>query len=110
MRTILLEIRDRGTFLPMFAMSTRATNSGQEYLLRRAGYDTSGGLVILGYLRGGEKCEHDPYNWNDRTKQTVHAYIEKNFHNLNDGDVVDVEFILGETSEPKISERISVYD
>jgi len=35
----------------------------------------------------------------------AHAYIEKNFHNLNSGDVIDVEFILGETDKPKTSER-----
>jgi hypothetical protein len=35
----------------------------------------------------------------------AHQHIEQNWDLLNDGDVVDVEYILGETSEPKRSER-----
>jgi hypothetical protein len=35
----------------------------------------------------------------------AHLWIEANFDKLNDGDVVDVEFILGERAMPKVSER-----
>jgi hypothetical protein len=35
----------------------------------------------------------------------AHRYIEENWNALSDGDVIDVEFILGETKEKKISER-----
>ena len=40
-----------------------------------------------------------------RTKPVAHQFIEKNWSTLKDGDVVDVQFILGETAEPKRSER-----
>lgn len=38
---------------------------------------------------------------------TAHEWITKHFHTLKNGDVVDVEFILGETKVPKRSERFS---
>ena len=37
--------------------------------------------------------------------KVAHNYIATHWHDLVDGDVVDVEFILGETAEKKISER-----
>jgi hypothetical protein len=56
------------------------------------------------------RSAYDPYDWNDRTMQTAHNYIAKNFDDLSNGDVVDVEYILEETDEPKISERNEVYE
>jgi hypothetical protein len=104
----LLEVRDRKTFVPVYAISTQPSNEGQGYLLRRCGF-AYGGQIIVARLNGGGKSTCAPYEWGDRTMQAAHLYIEQNFHALSDGDVVDVEFILGETSEPKISERVFVY-
>ena len=105
MQIKLLEIRDRATFIPVFAISTLPANDGQRYLLRRAGYAPDSHCILLARLDGYGNIFYDPYNWGDRTMATAHHYIEQHFQNLNDGDVVDVEFILGETKEPKISER-----
>ncbi len=106
----IFEIRDRATFMPMFAFTTNADSNGQHYLLRRAGFGPGSDLVMFGYLDGRGKALYDPYDWNDRTKQTAHAYIQKHWDELKDGDVIDVEFILGETKEPKISERLETYE
>jgi hypothetical protein len=106
MQIKLLEIRDRATFLPCFAMQTTADNSEQGYLLRRAGYGPDMPLIIFGYLDASRgKCHYDPYDWNDRTMKTAHNYIVEHFNKLNDGDVIDVEFVLGETTNKKTSER-----
>jgi len=107
MQIKLLEIRDRGTFLPVFALSTDPTNEGQRYLLRRCGFHPDGGAVILARLNGEGNSSADAYHWNDRTMQTAHLYIEQHFADLSDGDVVDVEFILKETGKPKPSEKES---
>jgi hypothetical protein len=40
---------------------------------------------------------------------TAHHYIYDHFDELDDGDVVDVEFILGETAIKKVSERLTVH-
>jgi hypothetical protein len=38
-----------------------------------------------------------------------HNYIIDHFDELADGDVVDVEFILGEKPAKKVSERLTVH-
>ena len=58
------------------------------------------------------KATNDPYKWESlglgpRTMPVAHNYIIENWHDLRDGDVVDVEFILGESSAPKTSERFT---
>jgi hypothetical protein len=104
-----LEIRDKATFMPMFAFTTTSDLYEQDYLLRRAGYAPDSDLVVFGYLaQSGMPACHDPYDWNDRTKQVAHAYIQAHWHELKDGDVVDVEFILKESDQPKQSERIAI--
>ena len=41
--------------------------------------------------------------------QAAHQFIESNWSKLKDGDVIDVEFIVGETDRPKISERLTAF-
>lgn len=108
MQVKLLEIRDRMTFLPVYAISTEPSNAGQSYLLRRVGFNT-GDAIILSRLNGESPSSADAYFWNDRTMQAAHLYIDSNWNDLKDGDVVDIEFILGETIEKKISERDESY-
>lgn len=109
MEVKLLEIRDRATFLPVFAMSTKGKNLEQIYLLSRVGFG-SGGAVIIARLNGESPSSADAYFWNDRTMSTAHDYIEEHFDELKDGDVIDVEFILGETTIKKTSERLETYE
>lgn len=104
----LFEVRDRATFLPIFAISTNPSNEDQGYLLHRVGFNT-GNAVIIARLNGEYNSSADAYHWNDRTMQTAHLYIDEHFHELKDGDVIDIEFILGESTEKKISERDEVY-
>lgn len=101
-----LEIRDEGTFIPVICIRPVPENEGQRYLLRRDGYrgDPSERCIILidAQCRG---CSYDPYDWTgSRTKCIAHQYIQEKWHTLSDGDVVDVQFILGETPAPKVSE------
>jgi hypothetical protein len=106
-----LEIRDANTFLPVICIRPVAANDRQRYLLRRDGYsaDASERCVILidAQCRG---VSYDPYHWpgDTRTKPVAHDYIERHWHELRDGDVVDVQFIIGETTERKRSERETV--
>lgn len=99
MTTKLLEIRDRGTFIPALAIEVSGADG---YLMRRAGFQSA---MIYLVMLATEKCGYDPYGWGNRTMNTAHHYIEREWYTLNDGDVVDVEFILGETAAPKRSEQ-----
>lgn len=101
MKAKLFEIRDRMTCISALAVQLSESDG---YLARRAGFGAP--MVLLSNLQR-EKITWDYSDWGDRTMQTAHRYIEDNFDTLADGAVVDVEFILGETTSPKHSEAHS---
>ena len=103
MRIKVLEVRDEGTHIEVFAISTEPS-PGQEYGLQRCGF-MDGQAVIVGYLDGERNSSADPYHWGDRTMANAHNYIAQHFEDLRDGDVVDVRVILGERAEPVRSDR-----
>ena len=104
MKTKLFEIRDRGTFMPAMATIMTSSNFEEIYLLGSSGFSNSNPLIILHFLELN-KAHYDAYHWEDRTRFTAHQYIQKNWEKLNSGDVIDVEYVLGETEEPKVSQR-----
>lgn len=105
LETKLFEVLDTATCVPVLAvrMDIGAADDQERYLLRRSGYGRP--LVLLTECSGG-RCTYDPYDWNDRTFHTAHEYITEHWDELCSGDVVDVEFILGESDAPKPSERV----
>lgn len=103
MRVKILEVRDDGTHIQVFALSTEPS-PGQEYGLLRCGF-RSGDAVILGYLDGERNSSADPYHWYNRTMTAAHRYITDHFNDLSDGNVVDVRVILGEATTPVASDR-----
>lgn len=119
MQTKALEVRDRMTFIPVLAIDMNPkipdADGGweeQRWLLRRAGYSCNGEpMIMLVPLEGPRgSCSYDPYDWTgSRTLHVAHLHILKNWANMKDGDVVDVEFILGEKPEKKVSERFEVW-
>src|SRR5260221_6121398 len=103
-----LEIRDSMTFIPVICIRPVPVNEAQYYLLRRDGYrgtvEEHCVIMIDAQCRG---VAYDCYDWHDgaRTKKEAHNYIAEHWHELGDGDVIDVEFILAENPTKKISER-----
>ena len=104
------EIRDSGTFMPMLAVRlTSDGNDNDKYLLRRAGLDRENSyhIALFNLCRGDGNL--DPYNWPGapmvRTLSVAHKYLEEHFDELESGAVIDVQFILGESKEIKISEK-----
>ena len=111
----LLELRDRATMIPVMAVYLLSRSPDEQFLLRRAGYaedPTSGSddvdpYILLVKLDGCE-AHYDPFDWdNMRTMTQAHLHIIGHWHELRSGDVVDVEFITGETTAPKQSERVT---
>ncbi|MCC6776677.1 MAG: hypothetical protein IT537_08585 [Hyphomicrobiales bacterium] len=121
-----LEIRDEGTFIPALAINMTPgepypkdgtfsedefkhmveDHGARHWLLRRCGYACDGRPnVILTRLDGNGRATNDPYAWGGRTWPIAHKYIIEHWSELRDGVVIDVEFILGERPEPKVSER-----
>lgn len=103
-----LELRDANTFIPVICIRPVPGNEAQRYLLRRDGYrgDAREHCIIMidAQCRG---ASYDPYNWphDGRTKPVAHNFIQDHWDELRDGDVIDVQFIVGETDAKKISER-----
>lgn len=112
METKLFEIRDSMTFIPAFAIKMQPDEGSevQAFLLRRAGYSCQPDdpIIMFGYLGTGGRAHCDPYAWgrDTGTMPEAHNYIMNNWYDLKDGDVIDVQFIRGETSEKKKSERL----
>lgn len=120
MKTKLFEIRDSATFIPAFAfrpadaLQVRPTEKAETivadaYLVSRSGYGTDPDCVIFGRLELPSETRLDPYDWGTttRTMAVAHKFVAENWDRLESGAVIDVEHILGERPEPKVSERIT---
>jgi hypothetical protein len=120
-KTKVIEIRDRGTFIPALAIKvTPNTMSATDYLLERAGWHESSGIYLMALERPWD-CQYDPYQWPSITRTMPLAHMAlagekhpeikpdraKHFDEVEDGEVIDVQYILGETQAPKLSERVT---
>ena len=104
-----IEIRDRATFISVIAIKPSGANEIEVYHLMRNGFSDGYGSGEIILLRLNDfRAHYDPYHWGSdaRTMPEAHKWIRAHFDSLADGDVVDVQFILGETPYPKISERL----
>jgi hypothetical protein len=107
------EIRDKGTFIPALAIQLEPGCEADCYLLSRAGFGEHAAVqreyVLLAKIDGGSgKAICDPYDWGAaRTMCVAHDYIIRHWSELASGALVDVEFILGETKSPKLSEAVT---
>ena len=105
MKLKMLEIRDRWTTIPVIAIKTEPANDDERRFYERAGIGYYS--VVLINMGGDAKCESDYFNWKKdgtRTLFRAHQYIEDNFDSIPNKSAIDVEFILGETKQPKTSE------
>ncbi len=113
MEVKLLEIRDSATcisayaFRPNDALDVDAPSRTKVFLLRRCGWSKGNPAIILGKIDTGE-AKTDPYAWgSSRTMQVAHIWVEENWESVESGQVIDVEFILGETTEKKQSDAFA---
>lgn len=107
MITKLLEVRDRATFIPCIAIEydpDEIRSEADQYLLNRAGYGPTR-CILFGRLDGKGKLLYDPFEYDSRTMRTAHEFLIEHWVTVDSGDVIDVEFLLGEKSDIKKSER-----
>lgn len=98
------EVRDQGTHIPVMAIRFTADAGESDYPLRRAGYLRGVPYVLLIHLGTG-RSNYDPFAWPNRTMRVAHDAIGAKWDTL--GLVVDVEYELGLTSAPKVSEQFT---
>lgn len=126
----VVEIRDAATYIPALAVQLGSEDERERYLLSSAGFgrtaEEQGDYIMLCKVNGGEPCEcHiDPFAWGQspRTMFVAHMYLVNRhrefnsdafvgppkhggFSTLPQGFLVDVENILGISSQPKLSEQ-----
>lgn len=127
METKLFEVRDAATFLPVLcvrlgtnvlevaalvqrdSVETRSEIvRAERFLMAKAGFgkvdETQYSFIMMWSLQGG-LASYDLEDWTNRTHKIAHGYIDNNWDKLESGAIIDVEFILKETKEPKVSER-----
>ena len=108
----LFEVRDEATCIVVLAYRMMPENNAQQLMLARCGYGDSvtdqSSYVWLQRIDGGEGAgTSDVFNWGSSgTMHEAHMYIKKNFDSMKDGEVVDVQFINGETKVKKDAEIV----
>ena len=118
MKTKILEIRDEGTMIPILCIDMNPPHFDEttmtleewiaaRFLMDRCGYRCDGtpNIAITPLDASGKPFTNDYFWWKDRTMMVAHRHINNNWATLKNGDVVDVEYILGETKAPKIATR-----
>ncbi len=114
MEVKILEVRDSGTFMPVMCVRLTSTSEEERYLLARAGYGVDymsqrEYIQMINLAGGSGHSTCDPYAWPGpaTTLPEAHKHIIEHWDALESGDVVDIEYILGHTKEPKVSERFN---
>lgn len=127
METKAFEVRDRMTCIPVMATamlphaesdspSAIGHAESERYLLRKLGYtfaDVARDPITVFMARlDGSKASIEPWTWgNDvATLRVAHEYIASHWMLLKSGDVIDCEYIRGETTTIKQPERLSLGD
>lgn len=116
METKLFEVRDRGTFIPAVCIKLSPSNIEERYLIAMAGYGLQpkkqSEYILMGKLNE-LNFQDSPFGHPGfpivRTMGMAHQHVQKNWDELKSGDVIDVEFIMGETTEKKESQRLEGY-
>jgi len=108
MNVKVLEIRDRATMIPALAIrQSYPVDRCSVHLLSHVGFgrvfEDQCGYVFLMRLVDHE-TQSDPNCWTGRTMHTAHRHICDHWDDLEDGSVIDVEYLLGESDMPKTSD------
>lgn len=108
----MFEVRDEGTTMVVIALKPNPGHEAERWGWARSGYGLEIAdqrpYVLLAPLHAGEGmlvCDPFKHPGSPRTLPTAHRYIIEHWDYLVSGDVVDVQFILRETTECKVSER-----
>jgi hypothetical protein len=102
----LFELRDRGTFIEIYMTKIRPVSLRERGLMRRAGWRVEDPLYTMTRLDLSETMmsEYQADVANSRTFGVAFKWIVNNWDMLTSGDLVCVEYILGERAEPKPTE------
>lgn len=102
--TKFFQVRDRMTHIPVMCTLLIAGDGEDSRELRRAGFGVGTPYYLMTNLVT-MATNYDPFQWsNFHTLGTVHVHIGEVWPSLESGQVLDAEFIRGETETPKSAE------
>ena len=120
----LFEVRDVGTNISVLAVAIPLTGivrgdycmviteEKRQQLMAIMGNAGWHGAGIIHYVvhMSAQKCAYDAFEWGstNRTMFTAHSHIAKHWETLESGDVIDVQYILGESAQPKRPDRLNI--
>lgn len=100
----LLELRDRATNISIAAIKFNPKERREKAILRHSGF-LPNDFVFLVQLHDSIELQYDPWAWDGRrTMKAAHKWIADHWGKVRSGDLIDVEYILGETDKPKVSD------
>lgn len=106
-----IEIRDRGTFVPALLVRLDPADDRDRWLLARSGFGASAEdqrqyVLLINLVKD---APYDAFGHGAaRTLRVAHHHAIECFDQIQNGAVVDVEYLLDERSEPKVSEQETV--
>jgi len=102
----LIEVRDSMTTIPALAWKPDPSDEAELWFWSRSGFGRTPGDYVFLMRLSDQETKIDPYGWgHTRTMPTVHRHLMEHWDLVRNGDVIDVQFLLGETTIPKESER-----
>jgi len=102
-----IEILDTATCIPVLAMRVNPSTitPREAQMFRRGGFGQmprNADIYTWMMTLSGSLINYDSHNWrNQRTLGGAHRYIEQHWDELNSGDIIDMEYVLGESSAPR---------
>lgn len=111
MEVKVIEVRDRATFKPVIALKVAPENERERYLLARSGYGTESEeqnkYIILMNSRKPFNADYSFYDVTPgSTMQVIWLYLIDHWDEVEPGQVLDAEYLRGESDNPKQSESV----
>ncbi len=102
----VFELRDRMTTISIMCVriDLSEVTEPDRFIIRRAGWGSNAKAIYMINLSTCQ-CIFEPGRWNSHTYDTAHQYVEEHWDELQGGEVIDAEYIRGESEKPKESER-----
>lgn len=100
----VLEILDRATYIPVIATDIFSGEAQESRHTRRLGFNPLNRNKIIITRFDPIRTLYNVYDEPNTRTREAYRYIQDHFDKLKSGDVIDIEYLLGETSMPKLSD------
>jgi hypothetical protein len=108
MKSVVVIISDKLIEINAIYIVMAADNDDQRKMLVDAGWPQGPER----YFPGGILIDLNSYEaqsrrrlWTTRTMRVAHEFLDKHYQTIRDGDIIDIQYILKETTSPKKREK-----